>query len=411
MTYRRLLPLALALALPAPATAHADPPWSPPSTVSRASAAVPTVAFTPRGGAVLWRSQRLFAAPFGQPPRTVAGVPGLVAAGDRLVYAGVRYGRGGAPARLYSATAADPGAKLKLRRIGGSVKGTILTAVAANGPHAAIAYGTLPRGRLGRGVVRLAARGTLRTLSGHGRIHGVAVAVDPRGDVLTAWERSGRIEARLLRASGRLGPVRRLGRAVIARQLTAALASRRRGVVAWVDQAVSEGEAGSAARIRGATLAGGRARTLERYPDDGEIVGGRGVLAAAAGARLVVTWTGRHGIRATFARGPGFAEPQQLGPLGDRTYDRNGGLAGLATAPSGAALVAWVAPEGTDFGPGRVMAAPLGAAAATFGTAETVSGVEPLISAASPAFDPRDGTAYVAWGTQDAVRVSSRPAP
>jgi hypothetical protein len=439
-----LLLAALAALLLLPAAAPAAPPWSAPTTVAEGSpfsSSSPAVLYRPAGaGSVLWRaSSGLFAAPLGaggQPlegRRVGAGGNGVAfpafAAGRRFVIARVRYPSDGPP--VLAAGAADaPGERFAFQRLyvlrG---YGVLLAAVADADRAGAVAFGTRPGSAVRRGRVFLAVRaGTSKryrapvAVSPRGAVHAVAVAANARGDVLAAWERSRRVEGRLRYASGRLGPVLRLGRVRSrARRIDVALADDRRAVVAWLDQTMMEGEATSRARIqaavRGPRSPFGPAKLLEEFPDR-EIAGGTGVEAAIAGNWGMVAWTGRRAVRASIATGGTFDAPQDLGPLPDDAYDLGGGLFGLDATPAGKALAVWVDPAAAPSS-ATVRAATLsGTAGPAFGPAETVSAPGAAMAMPAGALHPLDSTAVVAWVEvprgdpgNPRIAVASRPAP
>ena len=84
--------------------------------------------------------------------------------------------------------------------------------------------------------------GTPRTVMGRGRANAVAVAVGRRGDIVVAWEKEGRVEARFQRHGHRLGPVRRIGSArKLHTQIRAAVSADGHAWIAWRAQTVSEG--------------------------------------------------------------------------------------------------------------------------------------------------------------------------
>ena len=425
-----LLILLALLLLVAPAAAAAAPPWSEPSTVAEGDVVSRGVLFSRgSGGAVFWQRGQgvtsedsavaeLLAAPLGPDgrpatSRRVSTLDGALAAGERFTFAGFR-GSGGRTA-LLAGSAARPGGSLAPRRVGRAARG--VPSMAAAG--AAVAYVVRPAGHLRSGYValsRLSGRrfGGARRISSRGRIRGLALASDARGDTLATWQRDGRIEARIVTARGVRSPVRGIARVGMAQHLDAALAGDGSAVVGWVEQSVSEGEALSTAVIRAAVRRPGRrfgaARRLERYPDR-EIAGG--IRVAIAGGRPVAAWTGRHAIRAAFADGTRFSAAQDLGPLPDRTYDRAGGLADLAAGPGGTALAVWLAPQ--DPTGSQLAAAALKAGAPAFGPVEVVAGPAALVRSATAAFDPASGAPSVAWDelgpASNRVLVASRPAP
>jgi hypothetical protein len=99
----------------------------------------------------------------------------------------------------------------------------------------------------------------------------LAVAVGPRGDVVVAWEREGRIEARLRRRGRRLGRMVRVGRGVkLGTQLRAAVSRRGRAWIAWSSQRLAGGDNGpftlqsAVSYLRRSTFV--RPRRLDRHP-------------------------------------------------------------------------------------------------------------------------------------------------
>jgi uncharacterized membrane protein len=84
--------------------------------------------------------------------------------------------------------------------------------------------------------------GRPRLVSRRGYVNAVTVAVGSTGDIVIAWERGGRIEARIRRPGHRLGRVIRVGRGAKAgTRLRAAVATSGRVWLAWASQRLSEG--------------------------------------------------------------------------------------------------------------------------------------------------------------------------
>jgi hypothetical protein len=118
------------------------------------------------------------------------------------------------------------------------------------------------RGRnLGRGQI----------VSPRGGVNSMTVAVGPRGDIVVAWERDGRIEARIRRPHHHLGRIIAVGRgARYHTQLRAAVSRSGRTWLAWTSQRLSEGGDNgpfqlvtAVSRARGSHFQ--RARVLDRY--------------------------------------------------------------------------------------------------------------------------------------------------
>jgi hypothetical protein len=148
-------------------------------------------------------------------------------------------------------------------------------AVAANDAGSvAVAYVevTRKRRRLARLVQGSGKRlGSPRTISPRGRVNAITTMVGRRGDLVVAWEREGRIEARVRRRGHRLGRVIRLGRgAKLGTALRAAVAPSGRIWIAWASQSLSEGGDNGPFSLNIAVSSGRgssfqRARVLDRY--------------------------------------------------------------------------------------------------------------------------------------------------
>jgi hypothetical protein len=84
--------------------------------------------------------------------------------------------------------------------------------------------------------------GKPRIVMGHGRANAVTAAVGRNGDVLVAWEKEGRVEARFQRHGHSLGPVKRVGSARrLGTQLRSAISADGHAWIAWRSQSVTEG--------------------------------------------------------------------------------------------------------------------------------------------------------------------------
>jgi hypothetical protein len=236
-----------------------------------------------------------------------------------------------------------------------------------------------PGGRFARAVTVASGavgRPTGGTVSGRG----VAVAVGGRGEVVVAYQRErGRartIEARVLgRRLGRpqtLGPQRGLV------DLSAAMASNGRAVVAWGSQDVGE-EANEAYRVYATAR---RSSPLGSY---------------GAGPRSAVR------VASAGPRGH-FGAQRELAP--------SGAVGDVAIGARGAAIVVWSQVAGEEE-PLDVIAALRPAGASAFGPPEAVSPSE-RASYPAAAFDPRSGQPVVVWaGTPagspgEALRMARR---
>lgn len=419
------LAAAALLAALLPATAQAAAPWSDPVTVAGSSGqagGAPDVLITrTRGEAIAFNAPGSFpgtallrsvdGAAAGDWPgaRDFDSTFGSFGAGDRLIYAGSDGHR-----RVIVATAAGPASAWTVSRRGPTTGGARV-ATAAAPKHTVAAFSTFGAGSIGSVyVVRqsgVRAAGATERISGRGHIRSLAVAVNARGDVLAAWDRSGTIESRLY--TGRWRPVVKLGKVTAAMHIGAALGADRRALVSWVDQRVSEGNTGQnatvAAAARSAKLGFSRARVLEQFPDP-TIPGGTVVQTAyTSDGRGIVTWSGRTAVRAALVGGRSFGAAQDIAPVAPDEGQNDRGLYALATGPDGSALV--TATAGVDSERNQVLAVPF--ADGAFGPAETVSDAEPLLHQPSAAFDPASGNFVVAWQASQPNRVetSERPAP
>jgi hypothetical protein len=238
-----------------------------------------------------------------------------------------------------------------------------------------------------------------------------AVAIDARGDVLTAWERPLRgrtgtcgVYARIRTAGGRLGATQRLGTSVPTPTISAALGAGRRAVVAWKGQSVSKYFLGSAATIQAAVAAhGGRFGAAQRLEvvdvaGTGSYIGQAGVRTAITpGGQASVAWTGYTGghfvVRAAPVTATRVAAGHVVSDPGQDTV-----LSDLALGPNGRALVLGLqGVHGNDpIGPVSVVAAVRPPGTTPFGAPEAITGPGEFFEAARGAFAP-DGRAVAVW--------------
>ena len=429
-----------AAALAVPAAAQAAPPWSDPVTVPGSSGqagGAPNLVMTrTRGGAIAWNAPGSFpgtpvlhsvlggsgplAASQWEGARDFDTTFGAFAAGDRIIYAGSNGHR-----RVTVAIAPGPESNWRTE-VRGPTTGGARTAVAA-APHggAAAAFSTFPPH--GGGSVYLvrqtgvsAPAATQRVSTHTGSIRAVAVAINASGDVLTAWDRHGTIEARLWYGhSKRFRPVEKLGTVTAAAHLTVALGSDRRAIVAWVDQQINEGTTGQKATVMATARSGSRgfldsAKQLEAYPDT-TIPGGTGIRAAyTSEGRGVIAWSGRTAVRSALVNGRSIGASQDLAPVASDPSQIYPGLSDLVVSPSGAAVVTMVA--AVDAQRNQVLAAPLAADAPSFGPAEAVSEAAPFLQRTTASFDV-SGRLFVAWQVSSQgpepskVELSTRATP
>ena len=294
--------------------------------------------------------------------------------------------------------APGPGSDWRRYKRGPKTGGARLAVAAAKG-GAAAAFGTFEGGGGYVYLVRqngTGAPGRAVKLSARGSIRSVAVARNARGDVLTAWDRHGALEARLSTAK-KLGPVLTLGKVREALELTAALGDDGRAIVAWVDQGRGEGDATAGtlmATARTAKTGFATPKQLDAYAVD-QIPGGISLKAAYAGDQGILAFSGSTGIRTSLVTGRTFGAPQTVGTQAPDPSWASVGLGDLAVSPTGQALVTWTArvdPTNT-----QILAAPLAAGATAFGPAETVSAPGDLVNEPSAAFDPRTNRIVLSW--------------
>jgi hypothetical protein len=442
MSYRRSLTAAVlatgAVALASvPSAAHAAAPWSAPTAVpgSSGGGGAPDVLLTrTRGGAIAFNAPGSFPGtalersllgdgfapqPFSVWPKATDfdSQFGSFAAADRLIYAGSN-GR----KRVVVGTAAGPGSDWTASLRGPTTSGAHVAAAAAPHGGAAAVFGTF---QSGGGSVYLARQPGVQKLqptqrlSGRGSIRSVAVAVNAEGDVLAAWDRSGKLEARFwIARSKRLTPVQELGTTDVASHLTVALGSDRRAIVAWVDQRVSEGGAAKG-KVMATARSGSRgflaAKQLDAYGVN-KLSGGIGIEAAYTGNGMgLLAWSGSTGVQAARVDSRLIRAPQQLAPVAAGETGELG-LAGLATAPdSDRAVATWLAPAGTDQ---QIQAAVWPAGGNAFGPVEAVTGTDRFVGRPSVAFDHASNAIVMAWsapavpnGAPAEIDTAHRPAP
>jgi hypothetical protein len=441
MTPRRILP-AVALvggALLIPSAALAAAPWSAPVAVPGSQSTgdgYPEVLLTrTRGGALAYNTggsipgaalTRSVLGP-GLAPQAAAVWPGAVdfdsqfgsfSAADRLIYADSNGFN-----RVVIATATGPGADWTTSLRGPTTSGAFAATGAAPHGGAAAVFSTF---RPGGGRVYLVRQpgtqglGPTLRLSARGSIHSVAVAVNQAGDVLAAWDRGGKVEARFwINSSKHLTPVQELGTADDASHLSVALGEGRRAIVAWVDQRVNEGGT-AGGKVMATARSESRGFTAPKQLDAygvNQIAGGIDPIKAAyTGSGMgLIAFSGDTAVRAARVDGRVIGTPQALAPV---AADDTGefGLGDLATSPdSDRAVVTWVAPAGQQE---QIQAAVLPEGGTAFGSVENVSGTDRFVSRPTAAFDYKTDTIVVAWtarqipgGAPNEVDVATRAAP
>lgn len=194
-------------------------------------------------------------------------------------------------------------------------------------------------------VSRRTQLGRPRTVSRRGGVNAITVAVGPRGDIVVAWERGGRIEARIRRPGRRLGPVIAVGRGVKGGTLLRAdVASSGRAWIGWSSQNPAEGGTG-AFTMRIAVSAPnrsrfGRPRLLDRYVRS-TIEEATFDLSLDAAGEGFVAWSSFDGqsVRARLASLNRTGRLARFTTLSQPGYDA--AVRDLATSRRGEALVVW----------------------------------------------------------------------
>jgi hypothetical protein len=247
---------AAAILATVPVAASAAPPWSPPRDITGASVpVVPAVSFTTAGaGLTAWPSPSgLLGSTFQDnafaPAAPVAGTgPGFDAfAGGFALYGQARVAVAGRlasarPGRLGGAGAAlgtlERGLGTPVRLSNAAASGVAIAAnadgfvaVAFTDRHGTHVSERRPGRRFPRPVL----------VSGERGAGFPAVTLDPRGDALIAWYVRGRVKTRFRSAAGHFERTRDIGPASRGPRISLGMTKRRRTLVAWTSEAVSEG--------------------------------------------------------------------------------------------------------------------------------------------------------------------------
>jgi hypothetical protein len=280
-------------------------------------------------------------------------------------------------------------------------------AVAANDyGKVAVAYVRSIRGahRAAKLAVRSTVFGRPRVVSPVGRVNAVTTAVGASGDVVVAWERAGRIEARIARPGHRLGRIVRVGRGVhLGTTLRAAISAKGRVWVAWSSQALSEGGDDGPFSLRVAvgrphSSRFGPVQNLDRFERrvndesrfDLELDNlGRGFVGWS-------TFDGDH-FRARFARLSTGGDVAGVDTVSQPGYDA--AVRDLAVSPDGDLVIVWSRLDAV----GEVGTSIL---ANYRGRAGNYSGEEQVSNAdrahlPAVAFDPSTGFPTVVWSQRD----------
>ena len=242
--------------------------------------------------------------------------------------------------------------------------------------------------------------GTPRTVMGRGRANAVAVAVGRRGDIVVAWEKDGRVEARFQRHGHPLGPVRRIGSArTLHTQIRAAVSADGNAWIAWRSQTLSEGGRNGPFSMKLAVshAQGKGFRTpllLDSFDRRGPEQAGFDLALDPRGNGMVAwtTWDGtRFRARLGIANRSGsFRSFQNLSSIQASAivYD-------LAAGRTGEALVVWGRLNSVGEEPGGIRAGYIPPAGAYGGEQDIGAGAKARVPAA--AFNPVTGRPTVVW--------------
>jgi hypothetical protein len=290
-----------------------------------------------------------------------------------------------------------------VRALAGDTAGDLAALVepcAADGcPSATPELLIAPRGRtFGRPI----------TLDRPGRGYDAALAIDPSGRVLVAWDRDGGVYARFVSTRGRLAPVQRLGTEAGPSSFDAVLSADGRAAVGWTSQKV---EAGAATSPFTATLslAGpgrrfGSARLLTTIPVRGAgryVPYGGLALSLPAGRPGLAAWSGYRSatyvVQAASITGTRLGTPRTISQRGVDTV-----LADAAEDPAGAAAILLLPgrqgedPPGTSQ-PDGLLAVTHPAGTQAFGPPEQILPGPAYVDGADVAIDAATGRVFATW--------------
>jgi hypothetical protein len=440
--------LAAALTLLPAAVAHADAPWSAPSTIPGAAAQSAPLVLTRSGNGVLIDGANR--AP--NPPAGTEGAPSVLVplsgdgrlrgtvhalplaaaqlatyASDRIVVAGSTLDAQGTISDRshvqvgFGSAGGDLG---RLRDLSGSTGEHVFALSSSKAGDVGLVTGDTKRRRVW--VRRHGGSATFRlvlTINVTNRARGATIAVGSTGDALVVWEDQHHVYARHIGPSGGLGKTAHVGDGVQS-HLQAAVGNDRRLSVAWMSQRVDEGEAATPAQGFFATAAPGHGFGSARALTSGGSTG-TGRYVSDPAIRLLVADDGTTRLaltdfddaRARFFVTTRLVTSGHLGPaqvVSDPA--RNGVLSDLAVGADGSAAIVWRTgvggndPDGTS---GSVLAAVSPDAKTPFGAAETVTGPD-LVAVVAPtaALSSRQGHALVTiptlTQTSSALSIAAR---
>jgi hypothetical protein len=236
-----------------------------------------------------------------------------------------------------------------------------------------------------------------------GAVSAIAVALDYRSDALVAWEQGGSIYARLLRRSGRLDPLQRLGPSQAGPQIQALVSDDNRAIVAWSSAAAGVSRvfvdiSGGFERFTAPAVALDRSA---EPPGPGPGAGSLRLVRLSTEG-VLLAWTsvqdGRYVVRVAPVRLAGVQAPVTVSDAaGDAV------LSDLARGPRGDAVLVWTVSQRTS---GAVDPSVQEVSAASWTPAGMAAPApSQVLVAAGPhtrpraAFDPTTDAVLVVWET------------
>jgi hypothetical protein len=212
-----------------------------------------------------------------------------------------------------------------------------------------VAVARLRRREIDVRVERWDKRGFMRTRIvpvGRGRVTAMALTMDYRSDILLAWQQSGSIFARVLRAHGSDDPTQRVGASGPYPQLQALVSDNNHGMLAWSSTAHPSGGGPPVTTtfidISGKGVLFGSPRVVASFDDPAEVGTGAGSVALVriADENVQMAWTtaedGHYAVRSAPAV---YAASPETTLLSNPAQDAV--LAALAPGPANEAIALW----------------------------------------------------------------------
>jgi hypothetical protein len=244
---------------------------------------------------------------------------------------------------------------------------------------------------------------------GRGTVTAMALTMDYRSDILLAWQQSGSIFARVLRAHGSDDPTQRVGASEPDPQLQALVSDNNHGMVAWSSTAPASGGGTPVTTtyidMSGVGVRFGAPRVVASFSDPAEVGRGAGSLSLVriADENVQMAWTtaedGHYEVRSAPAV---YAASATTTLLSDPSQDAV--LATLAPGPANEAIALWTNAPSKPATAGAPAESELWAARTTIVPRDHVVAQPPeLIAPTAPivdptvALDPANDDALAAW--------------